>query len=215
MKALFALLLVPVAAHAWQFEAGVGVSKSLDSGDGIWMQQGAQQNREHLRASAYMAGVTGDLWEHGALSVSWHADYTYLGRTSASCVCVPDEDYSLQTHRVINANGPTGRFNGFGHTQGISLTLEPGVTWRGLRFTAEGGPWVYWDTWHETLVDNASGGQLNASHRTTPEVGFVAGVGVSSGNLSVKYRYYSVKQAWNPYPGLVTGAHVLMLTYKF
>jgi hypothetical protein len=211
MKSLPALLLcAPLLAHAswFDYEAGIGVARSADMGDGTWYQEGASHH-EDLTTPGFLAGLTGDIGEH----VSWHADYVYTGQISAGCVCVPDAAYNVETHTIISS-AHTGTFNGFGHTQGLALTLEPHVDTHGWRFGVEAGPWLYWATWHETLVD-MSGAQTNASHHTHLQFGWTAGASVAYKSVSLSYRYYSASPSWNPYPGLVTGTHMLTLTKRF
>lgn len=205
------ILCAPLLAHAgswFQFEAGIGASHSTDMGDGIWYQQG-MPHKEVLTTPAYMGGFTGGIGSHA----SWHADYVYFGQFGAGCVCVPDNAYNATTHTVLST-AHTGVFQGFGHTQGLALTLEPHVDTHGWRFGVEGGPWLYWATYHETLVD-MSGAQTNASHHTHMQVGWTAGASVSRNGWALSYRYYSASPSWNPYPGLVTGAHMLMVTKRF
>lgn len=213
MKPWLALLLLPAAAYAQpQFEAGVGLAQSRDMGDGIWYQAGVAHN-EKLHSPAFLAGVTGELWRDNSVSLHYHADYVYFGAVSASCTCVTDAEYNLRTHRAsVPGYIP---FNGQGHTQGVALTLEPGLTYRGTRFAVEGGPWLYWATWHVTHDDPAQSGAFNLDHKTHLQVGWVAGARVERDDLSLSYRYYSARPSWNPYPGLVTGTHVLMLSKKF
>jgi hypothetical protein len=213
MKVLTAALLgLPVAAHAgwFDYEAGIGVSRSTDMGDGTWVQQGAPDNHESLTAPAFMGGLTGDLTNR----ITWHADYVYFGGVSASVDGVPDNNYNPKTHQVYGTFPRYSPFAGQGHTQGLALTLEPHVDWRGWRFGVEAGPWFYFATWHESLyaLDNQ---WHDLSHHTHLQPGFVAGASVSRGSLSLSYRYYSASPSANPYPGLVTGAHVLMLMKRF
>jgi hypothetical protein len=203
------------SAQDWfQFEAGIGMQQSTDDGDGIWKQVGAFRNEEQLRSPIFLAGLTGDVWSHGAWSVRYHADYVYAGQISASCLCVPDENYSVQRHMVMTPTTHLIEFNGFGHTQGVALTSEPGYTWHGVRFAVEGGPWLYWQTWHETAID-VNGFQTDLSHKASMQFGWVGGARIEYGNLSLSYRYYGVKQKWNPTPGLSTGMHTLMAVYRF
>ncbi|PXW23420.1 hypothetical protein [Paraburkholderia caballeronis] len=204
-------------AESWfQFEAGLGGAFVKDMGDGTWIQQGAPNNRERQKSVAVMAGITGQLYQHGPWDVRYHADYIYIGNFSASVDGVPDANYDPVKHRMVNL--PTqmrySPFSGQGHVQGVPLTLDAGYTYRGWRLGAEAGAWVYWQTWHETLYNLADQWQ-DLSHRTSPQVGFVVGASVERGRLSVSYRYYQISARWNPYPGLATGAHVLMVRYRF
>lgn len=212
MKPLLAVLLLPTLAHAswFDYEAGIGVQRSSGMGDGIWVQQGAKNNRERLTTPVYLLGLTGDIGNH----VSWHADYVYFGTMTASVDGVPDDNYNPTTHQVHSFSQRYSPFNGQGHTQGIALTIEPHFTYGGLRFGVEAGPWIYWATWHESLyaLDNQ---WHDLSHKTKMQFGWAYGASVSKGPYSVSYRYYSARPLWNANPGIVTGTHTLMLKYKF
>lgn len=209
---------VTQCAHAESFfevEAGLGASHVKDMGDGTWIQQGAPNNRERVNSPAFMVGLTGALYQGSRYDVRWHADYVYLGSVSASVDGVPDAYYDPSTHQV--ASGYTGRyspFNGQGHTQGVAVTADVGYTTHGYRIGAEAGPWVYWQTWHESLF-NLDNQWQDLSHKTVAQVGYVVGANVSRGPWSVSYRYYGMKAKWNPYPGLATSAHMVTLNYRF
>jgi hypothetical protein len=204
-------------AESWfQLEAGIGASHVSDMGDGTWIQEGAKNNQEHLNSPALMAGFTGKLYQRGNVDVRYHSDYVYLGTYTASVDGVPDANYNPVTHTVHNM--PAGEryspFNGQGHTQGVPLTLDVGYTWRGFRFGVEGGAWVYWQTWHESLYDLGNNWD-HFKHDPKAQFGYVAGANVSRGNLSLSYRYYQIRPDWSTgTPGLATGAQVLMATYR-
>lgn len=212
MRAFLLLLLAPALAHAswFDFEAGVGAAHSTDVGDGVWVQQGSPGNHEKLNTPAYLVGITGDITDH----LAWHADYVYLGGLSAGVKGVPDENYNPRTHQIVGTPTHYGVFNGQGHTQGVMLTLEPHLTYHGLRFGVEAGPFLYWATWHETL-DGLDGNHYNLSHKTVPQLGGVAGVSVGAGDWRIAYRYFYQRQKWNSYPALQTGAHMITLEKRF
>lgn len=198
-----------------RFEAGFGFGLAEDMPDGVWQQQGAPDNHVKLTFPAVQAGFTGPIWQSGAWDLRWHASYVYLGEQRASVMGVPDAQYDAQTHQIVGYGGERySPFNGHGHVQGVPLTLDVGYTYNGWRFGAEAGAWVYWQTWHESLYDLANQWD-DLSHKTVAQVGWVAGASVSRGPFSLSYRYYNVSQKWNPYPGLATGAHVIMLRYCF
>lgn len=212
MKLLPFLLLAPALAHAswFNFEAGVGIAHSNDMGDGIWTQRGVPNNHEKLNAPAFVLGITGNLAPH----LDWHADYIYAGTTTARCTCTADDaNYNPRTHQVVGNPTRWGQFSGQGHNQGFALTLEPNYTYRNVRFGVEAGPWIYWNTWHETAI--ADYGTVNASHKTVAQIGAVAGASIGYKDFSLKYRYFYQKQQWNPYPGLVTSTHMLTIEKKF
>lgn len=228
MKALLAALATTIAlaatparAESWfQFKAGVGVSRITDQGDGVWIQQGAPNNHEQKTTPAFLVGLTGPLYTRGAFDARWHVDYVYLGEFSASVDGVPDEYYNPVAHQVLSTWKQTGLayspFNGHGHLQGVPLTLDVGYTYNGWRIGVEGGPWLYWQTWHESLQGMGEVDQWHdLSHKTQMQVGYVAGASVSRGNFTASYRHYSATGGGNPYPGLSSGANVIMLQYRF
>lgn len=220
MKRLLATLLLALAplAHAdsisdyVQVEIGSGVAYTHDMGDGTWYQQGVQHT-ENLLTSAYLVGLTGPIMTRGAFDVRWHLDYQYFGQQSASCMCVTDAEYLRRAHTALVPGYIP--FDSFGHVQGVSLTFEPGYTWHGFRFSAEAGPWIFWDTWHVHRVDPAQPGIDNLSHKTVAQLGAVAGLRIEQGNSSIAYRYYYEPIKANPYPGIANGTHMLIFTHRF
>jgi hypothetical protein len=218
-----ALAMASFAVHAdsitdyIQFEAGIGASHVADMGDGTWIQQGAPNNKEKQNTPAFMAGFTGPIVQRGAFDLRWHLNYVYIGTYTASVDGVPDTNYNPHTHQVHDfVNTRYSPFNGQGHTQGVPFTLDAGYTYRGFRFGVEGGVWAYAQSWHESLYDLGN----NWDHFTRKakiQFGYVVGANVSRGPFSVSYRYYQIRPDWsgNGTPGLATGAHVLMGTYRF
>lgn len=203
-------------AESWfQFEAGIGAAHVSDMGDGTWIQQGARGNHENVNTPAIMAGFTGPIIQRGNWDARWHLGYTYIGTFSASVDGVPDDQYDAKSHQIVHYQGERfSPFNGQGHVQGIPLTLDLGYTYRGWRLGAEAGAWAYWQTWHESLY-NLDNQWQDLSHKTVMQIGYVVGASIGRGPLSLSYRYYQISQRWNPYPGLATGAHVLMTRYRF
>lgn len=207
-----ALAAVSFGAHAesfFQVEAGLGAAQAQTLNDGVWYQQGAAQDSLNVRSPAYMVGITGEAYRIGRVNVRYHVDYVYFGSQSASCMCVPDDAYNPHQHVVIDKHAPTTAFAGSGHVQGIAATLDAGYQYGQWRFGVEGGPWVFWETWHEAAAG------LDYSHRTVPQLSWVAGANISRGPFALSYRYYNMPQRWNPNPALLRATHVLMATYRF
>jgi hypothetical protein len=221
-KYLIGALALAAAAsvHAesfFQVEAGIGGAHITDMGDGVWIQRGAPNNHETQNTPAFMVGITGELYRHDAWDVRYHLDYVYIGEFSASVDGVPDDNYNAFTHQVhdLPAGYRYSKFNGHGHVQGVPLTFDVGYTWRGYRFGAEVGGWAYAQTWRETVYNTGSGFDGDLSHKPKMQFGYVVGASVSRGPLSISYRYYQIRQDWSTNPGLATGAHVAMATYRF
>jgi len=214
-KLLLSLLAFPLIAHAswFDFEAGYGLQKSQDMGDGTWYQEGGPYHRK-LDGKAYLAGITGTVYESGPWSVNYHLDYLYYGGLGTGCTCVGDDFYDGATHSRKPGYSSTAVFNSQGHVQGVPLTLDLGYTWYGVRFSVEGGAWVYWPTWH-TSVALPDGSSLDLSHKPTAQLGYVVGARIESGHTSLSYRYYRMKDKWNPNPGIVTSTQMLMLNWRF
>lgn len=222
-NALLLIALLPSIAQAeswFQFEAGLGVSRIADMGDGVWIQQGAPDNKERKTTPALLAGVTGSVIERGRWDLRWHADYVYLGEFSASVDGVPDQYYDPAHHVVLPTWKQSGLayspFSGHGHIQGVPVTLDAGYAVNGWRIGLEAGGWAYWQTWHESLEGfGKSTDWHDLSHKTQMQFSYVVGASVSRKDFSVSYRYYKTTGGGNPYPGLATGAHVLMMQYRF
>lgn len=205
-----------VSAHAqdwFQFEAGLGVSQTRDDGDDVWVQYGLPHS-EHLTTSGLVGGVTGELATRQNFDLRYHVDYNYLGQISVTSNAVPDQDYSVPQHKVTDPV-PLALFHSSGHVQGVSFLADLGYTWNGMRLGAQAGPWLYWQTWHVT--DYVAGGQqiIDVSHSPTMQFGWVIGASLEWKSMTVAYRYFQEKQAWNPNPGIATGTHMVMATYRF
>ena len=204
--------MLPLVASAhesfFEVEIGLGAAHTKDIGDGTWTQYHEPINHEGLNSPAYLFGLTGQVVARHKWDLRYHLDYVYIGGISASCRCVSDADYGAH-----NYSGQTSKFNGFGHTQGVSLTLEPGYTFsNGIRLAVEAGPWVFWNTWHETA--DIPGGLQHVRHEPKAQFSWVAGTSVSYKNWRLAYRYYKQPQTWNPYPALQGGAHMLFITHQ-
>lgn len=213
-----ALLVVWHHARAESFfraEVGLGIQQSRDLGDGTWIQKSPQTpHQEQMRSPAFLVGAGGELWSNGTESLRYHASYVYFGQYGAACLCVADSQYNPHTH-TASAQGSIP-FYGFGHTQGLALTLDLGYTWHGYRVGIEAGPWLYWETWHESRLDPMYPNETNLSHRTVAQVSYVVGARIEHRNFGLSYRYYGASaQKWNLYPGMRNGTHMLMATWGF
>jgi hypothetical protein len=195
------------AESFFQAEAGLGASRATDV-DGVWTQHNVKDNHERLITPTYLAGLTGSIYSRSRWSLRYHLDYVYIGEQRASCACVSDADYAAH-----NYGAATTGFAGSGHVQGIAFTLEPGYTWRGIRFAAESGPFLFWNTWREAVYT------IPQQHvRSDPgmKVGYVFGARAEYHNVSLSYRYYThIQRSTGQYPGLVRNMHVLMFVYRF
>jgi hypothetical protein len=197
-------------AHAesfFQAEVGLGASRATDV-DGVWTQHNVKDNHERLTTPAYLAGLTGTVYQGRRWSLHYHLDYVYLGTQRASCACVSDADYGAQ-----NYGAATTGFAGSGHLQGIALTAEPGYTWQGIRLAVESGPFLFWNTWREAVY---TAPQQHVRADPGMKVGYVFGARAEYHNVSLSYRYYThIQRSTGQYPGLVRNMHVLMFVYRF
>lgn len=66
-----------------KFEAGVGFGVAKDMGDGVWVQDGAPDNREKLTFPALLAGFTGPVCASGPWDVRRHLGATPTSASSA------------------------------------------------------------------------------------------------------------------------------------
>jgi hypothetical protein len=195
----------------FQAEAGLGAASTATHGDGTWYQLGVPHKLNTV-TPALMLGANAQLWRGEAWDLRAHLDYTYIGEQAASCICVTDAQYNTHTHAAsVPGYIP---FNGHGHVQGVSLTLEPGFTWHGFRFAVEAGPWVFWSTWHVTHNDPAQPGSYDLSHKTNAQLRWVAGASISRGDFSLRYRYYNESVSGASNPPLQTSSQVLMIVYS-
>jgi len=221
--AAVAIAVASFGAHAeswFQFEAGAGFAKYEDRGDGTWQQWGAPGNTTNMKAPILTAGITGPIITRGKWGVDWHADYQFIGTSSASCMCtITDENYDNRAHKIVEniPNMPLEQYNGHGHTQGLSLMVEPYYMVRGFRVGVLAGLFLNVPTWHET-VTQVPGTQFQSvavASRHTINLGQTVGVSVSRGNFSVRYQYFKLPYYGNPFPPIFKGAHTVSLIYKF
>lgn len=205
-------------AHAesfFQIEAGSGLAIGQTLNDGVWYQQGNPQSHLRNLTPAYLLGVTGEMYRLDKVDFRYHIDYVYMGSQSASCQCVSDDDYNAKTNKIITPGAPTTGFSGGGHIQGIAATLDVGYNYGPWRFGAEGGPWIFWETWHEAAQTGPTGPWMNVPHKTVAQLSYTAGLNVSYKNSTLSYRYYNLPQKWNPYPALLRATHMVAFTYRF
>jgi hypothetical protein len=224
MKLLPLLLLAPLTAHAWQFEAGAGTATYETLANGIWYQEGLP-HRMSMSPPAFTAGVTDLLYERESLSLSWHADYVFLGHVNTDALATTDTNYSTASKSCIGRCVSQSRFVGNGNVNGFAFTLEPTYRVQGWLFGVEAGAFLFRPTWHETVyinnllpTPNGQGEVVHADYAPRWQVKPVVGVSIGRGNFSVSYRYFWDKtyfNAANPYPGVWKGTHLLSLLYKF
>ena len=206
-------LIVPLYAHAWSFESGVGVT-SFETEDGRWYQQ-LQPHSLSTVSPEYSVGVTGSLLTRGTWGVDWHADYVNLGRASSSCQCdTSDENYAAHDTQH------TALFSGAGRAQGFAAMIEPYRWYGGVRVAVEAGAFVYHSSWNETVkgwtVNDAPPQDLSLS-QSGWHVAPVVGLSIGGAVWSVNYRHYfmRVNSARQNVPPLWNDADVLELRRRF
>lgn len=201
----------------WELGAGVSWYKLAEVGR--WYQPGAPVNQLGMSAPVITVGFTGPLYTREKWGVDWHVDYVNLGRVSADCVCTSDENYntSARTFVVQDGTEPLARYQGAGRAQGIALTLEPYVAWRGFRFAVEGGLFPYRPQWDETVNNVANLGTYTVYAHTpnNVQIGKVVGVSVGKGPWRVAYRHYVLPTKYDDthYPAIYKGADSLEVRY--
>jgi hypothetical protein len=206
-------------------ELGAGVSHYNLLGDGTWVQEGMPQNSTKLSAPVLSLGFTGPIVERASWGIDWHVDYVNLGHVSSDCECTPmDENYDPKKHRLVDhpTDVPNAEFVGNGNAQGIAITLEPYVRYRGFRFGIEGGLFPYRPSWEEQIYHwqvnpNVAPQTLNVSTPHGMQLGKVLGASVSRGNFTLAYQHYFLPTRYDSAhsPAIWSGADVLMIKYRF
>ncbi|WP_406867206.1 hypothetical protein [Paraburkholderia fungorum] len=229
------------AAHAdsvsdyIHFEAGIGGSAYQRSPQGVWWQNGFRHELS-LTAPAFRAGLAGNIWQHGAFGIDWHADYVWLGTVHTDAAIPTPKTNTTSGHWSgpdfvgYNAANPCSgpctnmsEFHGSGHDMGAMFTLEPHYDLYGWRLGVEAGPYVHRVTWSIDVAnwyDSALGTfhSLHVEHNPTWQVSWTVGASISRGPLSLRYNYFrngSPLTQSNPVPPGWSGAHVLMAAYRF
>lgn len=222
---LVALLASPAHADSIsdyvRLELGIGVSRYQAQGDGTWYQQGMPHSLG-LSAPVLAAGFTGPLWTAEKWGIDWHVNYVSLGHVSSDCTCTPmDENYDTKTHKKLGLyNVPDARFVGNGNAQGVALTIEPYVRYRGFRFGIEGGLFPYRPSWDVQVSNWAVGGTPTTLNIGTPhgiQLGGIVGASVSRGPFTLSYQHYFLPTKFDAThsPAIWKGADVLMVKYRF
>lgn len=223
MKLLPLLLMAPLAAHAVSFEAGVSATNYGLQGDGTWYQQG-MPHVLNTKSFGLSLGVTGSLYIRGNWGVDYHIDYANLGHVSSSCTCTPiDSNYDTHAHGIVSNPVPVANatFVGNGNAQGVAFTLEPWVKYRGWRFGIEGGLFPYRPAWDEVIYnwqgDLGPARTITASTPHALQLGYVVGVNVGRGNMTVGLKHYFLPTRFDSQhsPAIWKGATVVELKYRF
>lgn len=215
---LAAVLIVPLVANAQSFEVALGVNTYSPQANGTWYQEGMPHSLK-LRSPAFSAGFTGPIYRRERWGIDWHVNYVYLGQATADCLCtVPDSNYDLQRHVKINAAIPDYQFHGSGHAQGVALTVEPYVMYRGWRFALEAGLFPYRPTFDER-VTNADGSEelIRFSTPHAIQLGKTLGVSVGRGNFRVALKRYMLPTRYDDQhaPAIWRDATMVEIRYVF
>ncbi len=212
--------LLPLAAHAVDFEVAAGASIYSTIGNMTWYQEGLPHKLD-LEFPAFQVGATGAIlpW------LDWHADYVWLGRVRSDAIATPDDaNYDPATRSCRGPCIAHSRFVGNGMVQGFAATLEPHVDYRGWRFSASAGPFLYRANWDVTVYDWIASPQdtphtIHAHHVPDWQLGYVAGVGISRGNLTLQYQRFfdqpRSNEAAGNFPVLWRHTDMLSLRWRF
>ncbi|WWQ12958.1 hypothetical protein PQ43W_12 [Ralstonia phage PQ43W] len=217
-----ALLAFAASAHAYEFEIGAGQGQFQTRGDGIWYQEGAPHYALGLHDNAFSIGARQELYRQGDFGVRVRAEYVFLGRIAADCTCTPmDQNYDAANKRIVqNFDVPLARFVGRGDAQGIALTIEPYVEYRGWHFGVEGGLFPYRPNFTETIYGwqgypGMAPHDISVGSGHAPQLGSVVGVRIERGDFAVSLRHYWLPMRDSSYPPIYRATNVVMLTYRF
>jgi hypothetical protein len=216
------------AAHAapgsWlQLEMAIGGTRYAAQGDNVWYQQG-MPHALRLNAPMWSLGLTGPIYRTASWGVDWHVDYVNLGNASSDCTCTPvDANYDVANHRKLNLyDAPDAHYHGNGRAQGIALTLEPYVLYRGWRVGVEGGLFPYRPAWEEDVTGWSwtAAAPVQNVHLGTPHAvqwGKVVGASIGRGPFRVAYKHYFLPTRFTDAapPAIWRGADVLELKYVY
>lgn len=219
-KLALALTLVAPAAHAVDFEASIGASRYQDVGNMTWYQEGLP-HKLSLRSAGIQLGVAGEItpW------LDWHAGYAYLGRAKSDAIATPDDaNYDPVAKACRGECIARSRFRGAGDVQGVYLTLEPHVDYRGWRIGVSAGPFLYVARWHVQVDDwigfvGDTSRTIHAHHKPKLNLGAVIGVSVGRGPVSIQYQRFFVQPRSNEpagdFPTIWHHTDMLSVHYRF
>lgn len=221
-KLVLAILMtfVAVTAHAesWlQFEGAIGNSHYTGSGSGTYYEDGV--NFPHVlnfTRVGYEVGVTGPIMQRGNWGVDWHADYVYLGRESFDgMVDSNDANYNPSTGGCNGPCAPTEHMWGGGSVRGIDFPLEPYYTYRGIRFSALVGPFVYRPTMSMSYTA-PSGITYSYNSPDNIRISLMYGAQISYKNVFIRYEHFTDRSSGGVVdPGIQTSTNMLSLGYRF
>lgn len=212
-------------AQSWfQFEAGIGESFFSTRGNGVWYQEGFPYSLK-LNFPAIEAGITGDLYQRDYWGISYHLDYVWLGRVSSDAWATSDENYDQTRHTCIRActgSNRLARFVGTGTAQGVYLTIEPHLDYKGWRLGVEAGPFLNISRWTETVYDwnahTVDGGPnvFQVHNNAAPQLSWVLGTSIAYKSFTLTYQYFMTNgRSSETFPAIWHGTHVLMVKYRF
>lgn len=223
---VIALTLTPIFAHAdsWlHFEGDLGESHYTGSGSGTYYEDGARYPHTlNFNRVAFEVGVTGPIFTQPNYGVNWHADYVYLGRESFDGQ-VNSDDANFSATSKSGCNGecaPTEHMWGGGSVTGISLPIEPYYLYRGVRFSALLGPFIYRPTMSLSFTVPSftvpSGTTFNFNSPNSIRISLMYGFQVTYKNVFVRYEHFTDRSAGGvSNPGIQTSTDLLSLGYTF
>lgn len=189
------------SAQAMHVEVGAGVSRALTNGDGTWYQD-AFPHTLNLNSLSGMVGITGDVTEHFA----YHLDGVWLGRFGENSQDTPNDGNYRKGVGCVGKCLPMANYIGSGWIAGIAPTIEWHTTGR-WRFGVEAGPWLYRETWRES-VPNWYPSRMISPQVFVPtgaprpvmidsgqyRVSYVLGVSLERGSWGLRLRYFDDHQ---------------------
>ena len=219
MKALLALLALPLAAQAVTLEAGIGVAQFKDRGNMFWYQEGLP-HQLHLTTPNVEIGLTGDVLPH----LAWHADAVYMGPVRTDAVATPDDaNYDPVAKYCRGQCIARSNFTGRGYSWGARLTLEPYTHVAGWRIGVEAGAYLTRNRWTETVYDwspNPDDGLGLRTIRVDDTSGWrvvpTVGASIGRGNVDLVYRWYRTRSPNSTaYPAIWQSTQSITLRYRF
>lgn len=216
MKRFLLLALLPLTAHAVDFEASVGMAQYQVRGNGMWYQEGFPYKLS-LTAPAFQVGLVGAITDN----LDWHADYVWLGQVRSDATATTDENYGGPQQPCKGPCQTKTRFVGHGNVQGLKLSLEPYIKSYGWRLGVEVGAFVFKPSWNvditERLIENNYQDGIRGTMKTNAawQVSPMAGVSIGRGPIDLSYQFFMTKSLGKDQFTLYSATHVVQVRYRW
>ena len=189
---LLALLLLSSTAMSFEFDIGIGQSIYSRPENGIWYQNGFENDFKMQTVSASF-GINDYIYEN----LKYRAGYMNLGNVSSYALAVARDDNYNGVDGCIGPCLPLSHFYGTGKVEGLYATLQPQYKINSVTLFLEGGLWLYRPTF-SMIVPDARSCAVGCDYYVHNEsendlyIGPVFGFGARYKNIEIAVTFWRV-----------------------